>query len=101
MYGHGGQEGRRFVWIVDEEPAAATELDNELWRRYVELRGEMETTLEGLGMIRNWLSAKLKEIQFEKDDVVTIYGWEMMNALSHIEVTCNQLRNLPGKHLAG
>ena len=100
MYGHPGQSTHRFVWILDDEPEVATELDKELWRRYVELRSDVETALEGLAMLRNWLAAKLKEIQFERDDVVTIFGWEMMNALSHLEVTSNQLRELPGKHLA-
>ena len=99
MYGHSGQDGHQFVWILDDEPASATELDNELWRRYVELRGDIEITLQGLGMMRNWLDAKLREINYEKDDVVTIFGWEMMNALSHVEVTSSQIRELPGKHL--
>jgi len=100
MYGHPGEPVSRFVWILDDEPAPATEVDNELWRRYVDLRSELETALEGLAMIRNWLHAKLGEIKFEKDDVTTVFGWEMMNAISHIEVTSNHLRELPGKHLA-
>jgi hypothetical protein len=99
MYGHCVQDGHRFVWILDNESAPATELDSELWRRYVELRGDIEITLQGLGMMRNWLDAKLREIDYEKDDVVTIFGWEMMNALAHVEVTSSQIRELPGKHL--
>lgn len=100
MYGHPGQEGgHRFVWILDDDPVPTTELDKELWRRYVDLRADLETSLEGLGMLRNWLDAKLKEVNYEKDDVVTIFGWEMMNALSHIEVTGGRIRELPGKHL--
>ncbi|HUW58598.1 MAG TPA: hypothetical protein VMZ92_18320 [Planctomycetota bacterium] len=99
MYGHPEESGNQFVWVLDDEPEPATEMDKELWRRYVELRSDLETTLEGLGMIRNWLAAKLAEVKFDKDDVVTIFGWEMKNAISHIEVTSNQLRALPGKHL--
>ena len=75
MYGHPGEPVNRFVWILDDEPAPATELDKELWRRYVDLRRELETTLEGLAMIRNWLHAKLGEVKFEKDDVVTVRGF--------------------------
>ena len=99
MYGHPGRDGQQFVWVVDDEPAPTTELDKELWRRYVELRSEIETTLEGLGMIRNWLASKLNEIHYEKDEVAGVFGWEMMNTLSHLEVTSKQLRDLPARHL--
>jgi len=99
MYGHPSGGTSRFVWILDEQPQESTELDKELWKRYVELRADVETTLEGLGMIRNWLDAKLRQIDYEKDDLVNIFGWEMLNALSHIEVTGNQLRELPARHL--
>jgi hypothetical protein len=47
------------VWIPDNELRVTAELDNELWRRYVDLRADVETTLEGLGMMRNGLSAGL------------------------------------------
>ena len=100
MYGHPDQGPRRFVWVLDEAPQETTDVEKELWRRYVALRADVETTLEGLGMLRNWLDAKLKEVNYEKDDLVSIFGWEMMNALSHLEVTSNQLRELPGRHLA-
>ena len=38
MYGHSGEGTSRFVWILDDQPQETTELDKELWRRYVELR---------------------------------------------------------------
>jgi hypothetical protein len=99
MYGHPRAPVHRFVWILDGSPEQTTEVDRELWRRYVELRGELETTLEGLGMLRNWLDAKLREIDYERDELVSIFGWEMINALSHVETTANHIRELPGKHL--
>jgi len=99
MYGHSDHAAHRFVWILDDAPAPSAPRDIELWGRYVELRADVETTLEALGMIRNWLDSKLREINYEKDDVVGVLGWEMKNALSHVEVTSQQLRQLPEKHL--
>jgi hypothetical protein len=99
MYGHSPAPSQRLVWLIDEEPAVATETDRELWRRYVEMQSELDRLLEGLGTLENWLSAKLHEIGYDREDATQVFGWEMTNALSCLRVLVERIRELPEKHL--
>lgn len=99
MYGYPSQSASRFVWILDEEATPLTEVDKELWRRYIALRHDIETTLEGLDTMRNWLTAKLAEVHVKEDDAVTVFSWELEDVLSELESIGSRLRGLPAKHL--
>ncbi len=101
MYGHSSAPTERLIWLVDEDPPVATEVDKELWRRYVDMQSELDRLLEGMGMLENWLAAKLHEINYDRQDAAQVFGWEMTNALSCLRLFVERIRDLPQRHLTG